>query len=76
MTFEPEKMIFVWGADAQCRVRACPVNTFFCGFKAPPTGGFVLVLRCPHCGQEGKLSEDAKFRISKYNNILGVGEEE
>jgi hypothetical protein len=75
MTFDASKMIFVWGADAQCRVRACPVNTFFCGF-AEDEEGFYLVMRCPHCGQEGKLSDEAKARVAGYNRILGVGEEE
>lgn len=67
--FDPEKMIFVWGAESLCRVRACPVNSFFCGF-AEDEEGFFLVKRCPCCGQEGKLTDAAKERIRIFDNIL------
>ena len=75
MTFDSHRMIFVWGAEATCRVRACPVNTFWCGF-APDEAfdGFTLVTTCPVCKNASALSRETKERIAGFKRVLGVNE--
>ena len=67
--YDPQRMIFIWGAEARCRVRSCPVTGFWIGFGSDEEG-FFLVTNCPLCGHKTSLSKETKEKIAKYNNVL------
>ena len=67
--YDPQRMIFIWGAEARCKVRSCPVTGFWIGFGSDKEG-FFLVTNCPLCGQKTSLNKETKEKIAKYNNVL------
>jgi len=64
--YDPQRMIFIWGAEARCRVRSCPVTGFWIGFGSDKEG-FFLVTNCPLCGQKTSLSKETKEKIELYD---------